>query len=1431
MSIVAPVTAAGTAPRTRRAVMASRLRWLARVLAGLVIAAWSLLLVAWLTLHWGILPHVDEWRPQIAARASAALGVAVRIGRIDVRSNGWIPTLELRDVALHDADGRPALELPRVVAALSPRSLFALDVRFSQLLIDGAHLEVRRDAAGRVVVGGLDFSGPDTGDRSATNWFFRQPEFVIRSGSITWRDEQRDAPPLSLTDVQLVVRNGLRRHAIRLDATPPAEWGERFSVRGRFTHSLLRESGDWRHWSGTLHADLPRADVSELRRHVALPFQLTEGDGAVRAWLDVREGEAQSATVDLALREVNLRLADDVAPLALAQIEGRLAAVRLERGWRLAARQFGFLTGDGIRWPRGDLSFAWRDVSNGVPAGGDFAAQRLDLALMAQVATRVPLGQTVRQLLAELAPQGSARELTAHWQGPLDRPDTYVVRGVLSDLSLAAKAQAQADAVGRPGLRNATIVLNATEKGGDARLAIARGGIELPGVFAEPLVALDQLGASLQWRIEPSRTAGAPPRIALAVKDVRFANADAQGELSGTWTTGPGEGTARGGRYPGQLELTGKLTRGVATSVARYLPLGLPDDTRSYVARAVRAGQVNAMTVRVRGDLWDFPFHRIRNPKDGEFRIAGHVEDVELAYMPGMPAEWPPFTRVRGELVFDRASMEIRNAQARVYGVDLANVQGGIRNLVDKPVLAIDGTARGPLADLLRYVNASPVGGWIDHALGKATGTGLADLRLALSIPLTAPDASTVKGSLALAGNDVRIAPGTPLLGAARARIDFTQKGFTVANGAARVLGGDAAFDGGLQADGTLRFNGQGSATADGLRRASEFGALSRLASSFTGQAAYRVKLAFPKGHADVEVTSNLVGMASDLPPPLRKTAEQPLPMRYATTFAPESLAPGQVPRDTLRLELGNVVAAQFVREWKDDGERVLRGGIGVLDALPAPAHGVAANVNVQTFNADAWDAVSDRVFGTAAAGSAAAPAASAPRGAAPATPSGGTAGSTPGATAGPAVGGTGAGTAANAGGGAGAGAGAGTGTGTGTGAGSATVANAGSDAGDGGYAPGTIAIRARELVSGGRRLTNVVGGFSLHERIWRGNIDADQLNGYIEYRPTRRPGVGGGRVYARLSRLSLPRSEADDVANLLDQQTTTVPALDIVVDDFELRGKRLGRVEIDALNRTADGVREWRLNRLSMTVPEARFNASGRWAPAGAGSPKRRSVLDFKLDLADSGAFLERLGMGRTIKGGKGSLAGQVAWLGSPMSIDFPSLSGQVNVAIDAGQFLKVQPGPARLLSVLSLQSLPRRLALDFRDLFQEGFAFDAVTGDVTIDQGVANTNNLRMRGVQAVVLMEGSADIERETQDLRVVVVPEINAGTASLAYAVINPAIGIGSFLAQVFLRKPLTEAGTREFHVTGPWSDPKVERVQRKLFATDADATSTAEPAKR
>ena len=95
-------------------------------------------------------------------------------------------------------------------------------------------------------------------------------------------------------------------------------------------------------------------------------------------------------------------------------------------------------------------------------------------------------------------------------------------------------------------------------------------------------------------------------------------------------------------------------------------------------------------------------------------------------------------------------------------------------------------------------------------------------------------------------------------------------------------------------------------------------------------------------------------------------------------------------------------------------------------------------------------------------------------------------------------------------------------------------------------------------------------------------------------------------------------------------------------------------------------------------------------------------------------------------------------------------------------------------------------------------------------------------MKGLNAAVLMEGFADVKDETQDLHVVVIPEINAGTASLIATAINPAIGIGTFLAQMVLSKPLGKAATQEFRITGSWLDPKVEKIKRKTARQEAQA---------
>ncbi|HSI59367.1 MAG TPA: TIGR02099 family protein, partial [Ideonella sp.] len=497
----------------------------------LVATLWSVLLLAWLILHWGILPYIDDWRPAIEKHASAALGLPVSIGQIEVRSSGWVPALELREVVLSDRDGRQALRLPRVSAAVSPQSLLALRLRFAQLYIEGAQLLIRRDAAGRLHIGGLDMNtSAALDDSAAADWFFQQSEFVIRGGQLRWVDEMRRAPPLELRDAELVVRNSLRHHDLRLDATPPPGWGQRFSLRGRFTQPLLARAGDWQRWSGPAYAELPGADVAALRQHVALPFELNQGQGALRLWLELQAGQWRDTTLDAALTDVNLRLAPALQPLAFATLQGRFSAQRDASGIKLQAERFAFTTVQGQAWPASRISLAWQQrqslAQSGLSAepvtGGELGADRLDLALMAGIAERLPLPAPLRQALDELAPEGRVQDLKASWAGPLEQPRRYRVQAQLAGLTIASAPAASGHGVGRPGWRNADLVLDANETGGEARLQVKDGALDLPGVFEQPLVALDQFNSKLVWAIRPAPAgSGAPPQIELLVRDVQ----------------------------------------------------------------------------------------------------------------------------------------------------------------------------------------------------------------------------------------------------------------------------------------------------------------------------------------------------------------------------------------------------------------------------------------------------------------------------------------------------------------------------------------------------------------------------------------------------------------------------------------------------------------------------------------------------------------------------------------------------------------------------------------------------------------------------------------------------------------------------------------------------------------------------------------------
>ncbi len=1331
-------------------------RWVLWALA----CVWLVLVMVWCGLHFLIVPRIAEFRPLLEQQASRMLGVKVRVGSIMALSNGLIPSFELRDVALMDVQGREALRLPSVLAALSPRSMLGLG--FEQLYVEAPVLDVRRSKDGRIWVAGLPISSADQTDGVAADWLFSQTELVVRHGSVQWTDELRGTAPLTLTDVNVVLRNRHRNHSLRLDATPPAHWGEPLQVLGNFKQPLLSaHAGQWRNWEGQLYANFAQIQLSELRQYVDLGVGVGVGQGlgALRAWVDMKKGVVVGATADIALRDARLQVDKNLEPLELRWAAGRLGMRALDHGMEWFTQALEFDTQDGLHWPGGNVRLNMFDSRAGQPERGELVADRLDLASMGQIADRLPVPDAVRKALRNLAPQGLVSRVQASWVGPLDAVQQYAVNGTVQGLTLDAWAH---DGSSTPGVRGAAVDFDFNQNGGKAKLDVRDGSLLLEGFLEEPRVAVEQLNATVNWKIDGKR-------ISVNSPDVRLVTADGRGDVQFKWqSTTSASGT---------LDLQASLAQVNAAQVHRYLPIGLDKPVRDYLRESILSGMVSASKIKLKGPLALFPFS---SPKQGEFVVTASLKDLVYAYAPTslLPAgslPWPALTQLSGDLLVDQGRLLVKGARAQVAGMgglQVTRAEAEINHLYDGATLAVTAEARGPLTDIVSLVNGSPLSGMTNKVLARATATGNADYRFKLGFPLAAIEHATVQGSIGLAGNDIQITPETPRMARARGSLVFSENGFGVNGGQVRALGGDARIDGVLgavlpgprPAQQGLRI--QGVASAEGLRLAKELGPITRLAQYANGSTSYTATLGTHSGVAELSVASNLVGMALSLPAPFTKAADVPLALRLDTSVVPASMLPdaaGKVhEQDRIKLELGRLASVEYLRDVSGLEPKVLRGAIAVGlqpdEFAPLPEAGVLANINTPIVDVDAWRAV---------------------MGPSPSTE-------------------------LNPGG-----------------------ASSLSSAANLSYLPNTLAVRAREVTFGGRKLNQVILGGGREGLLWRANLDATELNGYVEYRqPTA---AAEGWLYARLARLVIGPSAAQAVETLLEEQPASIPALDIVVDDFDLRGKKLGRIEIEAVNlaadktATRDAPREWRLNRFNIITPEAVLTAHGNWTnivslaedPAVRNKrPRRRTAMNFKLDIHDSGDLLARFGMPGVVRNGKGKVEGRIGWMGSPITFDYATLGGNLNVNVENGQFLKTDPGIARLLGVLSLQSLPRRLMLDFRDVFSEGFSFDFFRGDVVIEQGLARTQNLQMKGVNAAVAMEGEADIARETQNIKVVVVPEISAGGTSLLASAINPVWGIGSFLAQLLVRKPLLDSLTQEFVIDGTWLEPRVTKIDRK-----------------
>lgn len=1316
-----------------------------------------------LGLRYLVLPNIDHYKPEVAHAASLLLNRPVTIAGIHASWNGLLPRLQLDDVVIHDEHGNSALHLPQVNATLSWSSVLG-QLHLHSLEVLKPDLEIERDASGKLYVGGMLIDTRQPDDGSALDWLLAQREIVIRGGALRWRDQLRDAPELTLSDISFVLRNQWRSHQAALHATPPPSLADPIDLRAEFSHTpFTTRRSDYGQWSGELYIDWRNTHLDGWKRYADLPWELSGGDGALRAWMSFRHGVVDNVTADLALRNVSATLGEGLEPLKLVEVGGRISAGESVAGLKeklfsfgahghtLTLTDFSLRTEQGSVLPRTTASHRYTAAVDKRPERHELKVTELDLDALAQLAMHLPLSAPERKLLENLQPGGQLKNFSASWDGSLPGDGDYKLGGSFERLAIRQQLPAPGtDGAAVPGFDGLSGEIDANQDGGRVKLRGERSTLFLANYVNEPTLPFDHLSIDGSWTFRDQHR-----KLALKLAAMEFQQSGLKGRVEGThllpWPLTAGQ--------LGEIDLRAHFPTVPLNRVVGYLPSVAGPATRDWLSGGLVDGHADDVNLVLKGELDKFPFL----PKagvahaGGVFRLSARIRQGKLSPAPQMLAQdrhtplWARIDDIEGQVTIDRSRLHVHADSAKTWGVPLANVDVVIPDfLASAPFLDVSGSASGSLQSMVAYVNASPVAGWIDDLTEEARATGAARVSLKMHIPLTDAGQPAVQGSVKFGGNEVQLWRSLPAVAALQGELSFSDHGFQLGALQGSMLGGPVAITGGTQRDGSTAVRLDGAVTADALSRFGTNPAIKRIARKLSGTARYAANLKVRNQRLDFTLDSTLAGLAIDLPAPLQKATGETLPLRVA--ISPVGQFDNATQSEEIRVNLGRAISARYLQQRpasKNAPWKLVRGGIGVNTAPPTMDSGVGISINLSALNVDAWRNL----------------------------------------------------VAAN-----------------------GTEAPAGDGAGSPFFTFDAVNIRAGELSFADRTFDNAVIGATRMRSGWQFNLNSDAIAGRATWEDPWSE-RGAGKISARLTLLKIEQKEASDVTELLGgkKSFTELPGLDIVADSFELRGMKLGRLELAATNAglTAGSGREWRISKLALSNPGATMRATGRWI---AGKNDNQSSLSYEMDIADAGQLLDRVGFERVLRGGKGKMEGELGWRGDPTEFDFPTLSGSLSMKLGSGQFLKADPGVAKLLGVMSLQSLPRRLTLDFRDVFSEGFAFDSIASTATITRGTLKTDSFKMRGPNAVVLMDGSVDLANETQNLNVVVIPELNAGGASVLYGLaVNPVVGLGAFLAQYFLKNPVAAVLTQDYQVTGPWKDPVIRKMPARRKAGEPGTT--------
>ncbi len=342
-----------------------------------------------------------------------------------------------------------------------------------------------------------------------------------------------------------------------------------------------------------------------------------------------------------------------------------------------------------------------------------------------------------------------------------------------------------------------------------------------------------------------------------------------------------------------------------------------------------------------------------------------------------------------------------------------------------------------------------------------------------------------------------------------------------------------------------------------------------------------------------------------------------------------------------------------------------------------------------------------------------------------------------------------------------------------------------------------------------GRRIPDMSLALRRDANAWHAELAANAIDGDV-YWPHRAGATNPAII--NIASLSLPPAPAAEHQRDADRPAgvsawyrvapENIPHVSVFCGDCALANLATSQV---AFKLRPDG-KALAVEDFQWATAGGRLEGSGRWerlAPM-----MHAAAVNLNVTGKDAGRLLSDFHFSESVRGGEASAQFALMWDSPLLDVDMKTLRGTMEFTIKNGQLMDVDPGAGRVFSLISVNALPRRLSLDFSDVFSQGLVFDSLRGAFQVEQGIAQIDQLELLSSAAEASVTGNVDLVNKTYDQELLVSPDLSAGLTLAGALAGGPGLGAAMYLMQQIVKPKLAQI---KYRVTGPWNAPKMERM--------------------